>query len=89
MAIVRDHLDPEGVSGGLTPSWTMTGRRLQVPSGGPSRAGERSDPGWRQLAGAGLPRGRWHAALHGHRAGPWLTDVDGNRYVDLICSGVR
>ena len=43
-------------------------------------------PGRRELAGAGVPRGRRHAALHGPASGAGLTDVDGNEYVDLVCS---
>ena len=44
-------------------------------------------PGGRQLAGARLPRRRRHAAVHALRA-PVRTsfDVDGNDYVDLVCS---
>ncbi len=56
----------------------------------PPRAGERRHPGGRQLARPGLPRAvggtpRFMAS----GSGPWLTDADGKRYVDLICSWGR
>ena len=42
---------------------------------------------WRgELSGPRLPRRGRNAPVHGVRPGPYLTDADGNRYVDLVCS---
>jgi thiamine-phosphate pyrophosphorylase len=44
-------------------------------------------PRRRELAGARLPLGRRHAALHRARAqGPYFWDADGKRYIDYIGS---
>jgi hypothetical protein len=53
---------------------------------GPVRAGHQGHPGRGELARAGLRRGRGDAPVLRPRAGPYLEDVDGNRYVDLVCS---
>ena len=43
-------------------------------------------PGRGELAGARVQRRRRHPRFIRSAAGAWLTDVDGNEYVDLICS---
>ncbi len=53
---------------------------------GAVRAGAAGDPRRGQLTRARVPGRRRHPALHGLGEGPWLTDADGRRYVDLICS---
>ena len=53
---------------------------------GAVRARPGRDPRRRELPGPGVPRRRWHAALHGPRAAARLTDADGRDYVDLVCS---
>ena len=40
----------------------------------------------RQFAGARLRRRRRHAAVHRSGAGAYLTDADGNRYIDYVLS---
>ena len=53
----------------------------------PVRPRRRRDPGRGQLPGprvhlrSAARRGSWS-----RRRGPWLTDADGHRYVDLVCS---
>ena len=54
---------------------------------GAVRAGLPGHPGRRQLAGAGLRRGRRHAVLRRQRRRvPTSTDVDGRRYLDYVQS---
>ena len=51
------------------------------------RPGAGRDPRRRELAGAGVHRRRRNPPVHRVRAsGAWLRDVDGNEYVDLVCS---
>ena len=56
------------------------------PFSGPAAARRALFSRRRQLAGPGLSRGWRRAALCRVRQGAWLTDADGNRYIDYFGS---